>query len=82
MTDCTIRRPNGEGNRRAALTGAEDQGMNRRVRLTVGLGRSLHNSDRIAEVGNTARAPMLRLAGPIRSAMPAYERAHPTCRVD
>ncbi|MGH9809804.1 MAG: hypothetical protein ACRD9W_21565 [Terriglobia bacterium] len=33
--------PNVEGNRRAALAVTEDQGMNRRVRLTVGLGRYL-----------------------------------------
>jgi hypothetical protein len=33
-----VMRPNVEGNRRATLTLAEDQGMNRRVRLTVRLG--------------------------------------------
>ena len=32
--------PNVEGNRRAALPPAEDQGVYRRVRLTVGLGRT------------------------------------------
>jgi hypothetical protein len=30
--------PNVKGNRRAALALVEDQGMNRRVRLTIGLG--------------------------------------------
>lgn len=32
--------PNAEGNRHAALTVTEDQSMNRRVRLTVVLGRN------------------------------------------
>jgi len=35
--------PNVGGNRRAALALAEDQGMNRRVRLTVRLGVMLHS---------------------------------------
>jgi len=74
--------PNVQGNRRAALPPAEDQGVYRRVRLTVVLGPSVHDLDRIGEDRDTARSPMLRLVASIRSAVPACERARTTGRHD
>ena len=52
LTDLT---PNVQGNRRAALTLAENQRMCRRVRLTVGLGPSVHDAEWMAEDRDTAR---------------------------
>jgi hypothetical protein len=47
--------PNVQGNRPADEMRTEDQSMCRRVRLTVGLGPSVHDSDRIAKDRHTAR---------------------------
>jgi len=51
--------PNVEGNRRADEMVTEDQGVCRRVRLTVVLGPSVHDADRVAEGRDTARSLML-----------------------
>jgi hypothetical protein len=74
--------PNVQGNRRAAPMVTENQSMCRRVRLTVGLGPSVHDSERIAKGRETARSPMLRLAAPGRSTMRACERALHNVRYD
>jgi hypothetical protein len=74
--------PNVQGNRRADEMLTDDQTVCRRVRLTVVLGPSVHDSERIAKDRDTARSPMLRLAAPARSAVPACERAHPNGRHD
>src|SRR6185437_5302871 len=47
--------PNVEGNRPADEMRTEDQSMCRRVRLTVGLGPSVHDSERIAKDREMAR---------------------------
>jgi len=70
--------PNVEGNRRADELLAEDQDVYRRVRLTVVLGPSVHDSNRVAGCRDTARSLMLRSAAQVRSAVCAGERAHAT----